>query len=136
MLGHVRTASPASLLGQKLGPLTCTDSLCPETPRAPPNTKTRLNTTTSTDYNAIAMAPIDDAVEDLKSRDSGEHFTLTEIAKKYQVNRFRTKVERRNSVSGGWILKPTSSQPTTRARAYTIYYKADRERPFSHKRDD
>ncbi|CAE7021561.1 HTH Tnp Tc5 domain containing protein [Pyrenophora teres f. teres] len=33
------------------------------------------------------MAPIDDAVEDLKSRDSGEHFTLAEVAKKYQVNR-------------------------------------------------
>ncbi|KAF7571799.1 Membrane-bound metallopeptidase [Pyrenophora tritici-repentis] len=33
------------------------------------------------------MAPIDDAIEDLKSRDPGEHFTLREVAEKYQVNR-------------------------------------------------
>ncbi|KAF7568069.1 hypothetical protein PtrM4_126820 [Pyrenophora tritici-repentis] len=33
------------------------------------------------------MAPIDDAIEDLKSRDLGEHFTLREVAEKYQVNR-------------------------------------------------
>jgi DNA-binding GntR family transcriptional regulator len=57
------------------------------TPRAPPNTKPRLNTIASTDYNATAMAPIDDAIEDLKLRDPGEHFTLKEVAEKYQVNR-------------------------------------------------
>jgi hypothetical protein len=33
------------------------------------------------------MAPIDDATEDLGSRDPGERFTLKEIAEKYQVNR-------------------------------------------------
>ncbi|KAI1670730.1 hypothetical protein L13192_06246, partial [Pyrenophora tritici-repentis] len=33
------------------------------------------------------MAPIDDAIEDLESRDPGEHFTLREVAEKYQVNR-------------------------------------------------
>ena len=33
------------------------------------------------------MAPIDDAIEDLKSRNPGEHFTLREVAEKYQVNR-------------------------------------------------
>ncbi|KAF1971061.1 hypothetical protein BU23DRAFT_556337, partial [Bimuria novae-zelandiae CBS 107.79] len=66
--------------------VTCTDSSCPETPRAPPNTKPRLNTTTSTDYNATAMAPIDDAIKDLKSRNLGKHFTLREVAKKYKVN--------------------------------------------------
>lgn len=29
------------------------------------------------------MAPIDDAIEDLKSRDPGERFTLREVAEKY-----------------------------------------------------
>jgi hypothetical protein len=33
------------------------------------------------------MAPIDDAIEDLKSRDPGEQFTLKEVAEKYGVNR-------------------------------------------------
>jgi hypothetical protein len=33
------------------------------------------------------MAPIDDAIEDLKLRDPGEHFTLKKVAEKYQVNR-------------------------------------------------
>jgi hypothetical protein len=33
------------------------------------------------------MAPIDDAIEDLKLRDPGERFTLKKIAEKYQVNR-------------------------------------------------
>jgi hypothetical protein len=38
------------------------------------------------DYNATAMAPINNAIEDLKLRDPGEHFTLKEVAEKYQVN--------------------------------------------------
>ncbi len=63
--------------------LTCTNSLCPETPCAPPNTKPRLNTITLTDYNAIAIVSIDDAIKDLKSRNLEEHFTLREVAKKY-----------------------------------------------------
>ena len=33
------------------------------------------------------MAPIDDAIEDLKLRDLGEYFTLREVAEKYYVNR-------------------------------------------------
>ncbi|KAF1979132.1 hypothetical protein BU23DRAFT_642134, partial [Bimuria novae-zelandiae CBS 107.79] len=101
--------------------LTCTDSSCPETPRAPPNTKPRLNTTTSTDYNATAMAPIDDAIKDLKSRNLREHFTLREVTKKYKVNR---------------LMLGRSSRLITRARAYIIYYKAYRERPSSYKRDN
>ncbi|KAF1975868.1 hypothetical protein BU23DRAFT_579057 [Bimuria novae-zelandiae CBS 107.79] len=32
------------------------------------------------------MAPINDVIKDLKSRDLGEHFTLREVAKKYKVN--------------------------------------------------
>jgi len=63
------------------------NSSCPETPRAPPNTKPRLNTTTSTDHKATAMAPIDNVIKDLKSRDPGEHSTLREVTEKYQVNR-------------------------------------------------
>ncbi|KAF1974193.1 hypothetical protein BU23DRAFT_579907 [Bimuria novae-zelandiae CBS 107.79] len=31
------------------------------------------------------MAPIDDAIKDLKSRNLGEHFTLREVAKKYEL---------------------------------------------------
>lgn len=83
----VRVGRARSIAPIRVRVITCTDSSCPETPCAPPNTKPRLNTTTSTDYNATAMAPIDDAIEDLKSRDPGEHFTLREIAEKYQVNR-------------------------------------------------
>ena len=33
------------------------------------------------------MAPIDEAIEDLKSRKEGEQFSLREIAKKYSVER-------------------------------------------------
>jgi hypothetical protein len=32
------------------------------------------------------MAPIDDAIEDLKLRDLGEQFILKEVAEKYGVN--------------------------------------------------
>ncbi|KAF1972203.1 hypothetical protein BU23DRAFT_581007 [Bimuria novae-zelandiae CBS 107.79] len=32
------------------------------------------------------MAPIDDIIKDLKSRNPGEHFILREVAKKYEVN--------------------------------------------------
>ncbi|KAF1976122.1 hypothetical protein BU23DRAFT_578892 [Bimuria novae-zelandiae CBS 107.79] len=33
------------------------------------------------------MAPINNAIKNLKSRNLGEHFTLKEVIKKYEVNR-------------------------------------------------
>jgi hypothetical protein len=33
------------------------------------------------------MAPIDEAIEELKSCEPGEQFTLREVAEKYDVNR-------------------------------------------------
>jgi hypothetical protein len=60
---------------------------CPETAHAPPNTMTRLDSPTSTHNNSTTMAPIDEALEDMKSRKEGEQFCLKEIADKYGVDR-------------------------------------------------
>ena len=99
-------------------PVTCTDSSCPETPRAPPNTTPSLNTTTSTDYNTTAMAPIDDAIKDLKLRDLGEHFTLREVAEKYQVNvtnkHSRGRLEKGCAVEGQPSHKGSKGQQAKR----------------------
>jgi hypothetical protein len=48
---------------------------------------TRLDSPTSTRNNSTTIAPIDKALEDLKSRKEGELFSLTEITDKYGVNR-------------------------------------------------
>jgi hypothetical protein len=47
------------------------------------------------------MTPIDNAIEDLKSRDPGEHFMLKEVAEKYQVNR-STLGRRWRGVTASW----------------------------------
>ena len=52
--------------------VTYTDSLCLAIPRALLNTKPRLNTITLIDYNATAIAPINDVINDLKSRNLRE----------------------------------------------------------------
>jgi hypothetical protein len=50
-------------------------------------TMTRLDYPTSTRNNSTTMAPIDKALEDVKSCKEGEQFCFTEIADKYGVDR-------------------------------------------------
>ncbi len=60
--------------------------MCPDSQCAPQNTNARLNTTTPTRDNSTAIAPINEAIEDLKSRGSEEQFTLKEVAEKHGVD--------------------------------------------------
>jgi hypothetical protein len=62
-------------------------ALCPDRPGAPPNTIARLDSRTSTHNNSTTMAPIDEAIKDLKLREEGEQFSLKVIADKYGVQR-------------------------------------------------
>jgi hypothetical protein len=48
---------------------------------------TRLDSPTSTHDSSKTMAPIDEAIEELKLREEGEYFSLQEIADKYGVER-------------------------------------------------
>jgi hypothetical protein len=66
-------------------PCPCTS--CPESAHAPPNTKPRLNSIASTRDNTTTMAPIDEAIADLESREPGERSTLKEISEKHGVDR-------------------------------------------------
>ena len=60
-------------------------SACPDQPCAPLNTIARLDSRTLTHDNYTPMAPIDEAVKDLKSREEGEQFFLREITNKYSM---------------------------------------------------
>jgi transposase-like protein len=60
--------------------------VCPDSQCAPQNTNARLNTITLTRDNSTTMAPIDEAIEDLKLRGPEEQYTLKEVAKKHGVN--------------------------------------------------
>jgi hypothetical protein len=61
--------------------------LCPETAHPPPNTMTRLDPRTSTRDHSTTTAPINEALEDTKSREEGEQLSLREFADKYGVGR-------------------------------------------------
>jgi hypothetical protein len=67
--------------------LTCPCTSCPESAHAPPNTKPRLDSIVSTRDNSTTMAPIDEAIADLESREPGERYTLKEVSEKYGVDR-------------------------------------------------
>jgi hypothetical protein len=67
--------------------LPCPCTLCADSACAHPNTKARLNTPTLTRDNSTIMAPIDDAIADLESRDPGEQHSLSEVAREWGVVR-------------------------------------------------
>ena len=75
----------AQRLYRHQGLLTCPLGLCPDQPCAPLNTIARLDSRTLTHDNYTPMAPIDEAVKDLKSREEGEQFFLREITNKYSM---------------------------------------------------
>ncbi|KAF1965117.1 hypothetical protein BU23DRAFT_585195 [Bimuria novae-zelandiae CBS 107.79] len=60
------------------------------------------------------MAPIDDAIKDLKSRNLREHFTLRKVTKKYEVN-CSTLGRRWRGLSDRWV-----SRFITRHQIYII----------------